>query len=365
MVKSVSKAASFEIPCTRCIAADGSLAEDLPPGAEDVAEDRDRLIALYRGMALTRQFDAKAVSLQRTGRLGTFASSLGQEAIGVGVAAAMMPEDVLLPSYREASAQLWRGAPLQALLAYWGGDERGSAAPEFGRDFPIAIPVASQCLHAAGVAYALKHRKEPAAAVCFVGDGGTSKGDFYEALNCAGAWKAPLLMVVSNNAWAISVPKARQTAARTYAQKALAAGIPGEQVDGNDLVAVTSVAERLLAAARAGAGPQLMEAVTYRLSDHTTADDAGRYRDSEEVGAHWKAEPLLRLRGYLTARGWWSKEDEVALLEEVAAEIEAGVVAYLAQPPAAATEMFDSLYATLPADLEAQRRALAGEADDA
>ena len=286
--------------------ADGSLAGKLPAFAESRAE----LVRLYRAMVLTRAFDAKAVGLQRTGRLGTFPSSLGQEAVVVGVGAAMRPEDVLLPSFRELGTQLWRGVTLVEALGYWGGDERGSCFAGPREDFPICVPVGTQAPHAVGVALAFKLRDEPRVAVCVFGDGASSKGDVYEAMNLAGVWRLPVVFVINNNEWAISVPRSAQSAAETLAQKAVAAGFPGEQVDGNDVIAVRAVLERALGHARRECAPSLVEALTYRLSDHTTADDARRYRDDAEVSERWKAEPIARMRSFLIERGWWTKADE-------------------------------------------------------
>ncbi len=360
--------ASFAVAFTRCLAADGTLLREpggLPPG---FARDPEALAPLYRAMVLTRVFDEKAIALQRTGRLGTFASSLGQEAVGVGVASALRDEDALLPSFREHGAQLWRGATPTELFLYWGGDERGSDFAGPREDFPISVPVGGHFPHAAGVALAFQLRGEPRVAVAFGGDGATSKGDFYEALNIAGAWGLPTVFLIANNQWAISAPRARQTAAETLAQKAIAAGVPGEQVDGNDVIAVRDAAERALERARSGGGPTLIEALTYRLSDHTTADDARRYRSDAEVSAHWKEDPIARLKAHLVALGAWSKEDEETLLTEAADRIAAAADAYLATPPQPVEAMFDHLYATPPEDLESQRAAAiaraAEESDD-
>jgi 2-oxoisovalerate dehydrogenase E1 component alpha subunit len=269
---------------------------------------------------------------------------------------------VLLPSVREHGAQLWRGVRLAEVLAYWGGDERGSYFMGPREDFPICVPVGMQASHAVGVALAFKLRDEPRVAVCVFGDGATSKGDVYEAMNLAGVWRLPVVFVVNNNEWAISVPRRAQTAAETLAQKAIAAGIPGEQVDGNDVIAVRAVLERALARARRDATPSLVEALTYRLSDHTTADDARRYRDDAEVSERWKAEPLARLRSFLTQRGWWTKADEERLHQECAAEVDAGVEAYLAAPPAPPTDIIDHVFAELPEAMARQRAALLAEA---
>ncbi len=344
-------AAAFTIPFTRYLAADGTVEEEFP----DFARDPANLVPLYRGMVLTRKFDEKAVALQRTGRLGTFASSLGQEAVGVGAASAMRSEDVLVPSFREQAAQFWRGVTLKELFLYWGGDERGSNFSGPREDFPICIPVASHFPHAAGIALAFQLRNERRVAVCIAGDGATSKGDFYEGINIATVWNVPAVFIINDNQWAISVPRAKQTAARTLAQKAIAAGMPGEQVDGNDVIAVRDATARAIGRARDGDGPTLIEAMTYRLSDHTTADDAHRYRDDAEVSAHWKEEPLARLRAYLVSQDAWSKQDEERLLADCAADIDRAAEDYLAMPPEPVADIFDYLFAELPEDLKAQR----------
>ena len=344
--------ASFAIERRRCLGPDGVPVGTLP----EFATERATLVALYRAMVLTRTFDAKAVALQRTGRLGTFASSLGQEAASVGLAASMARDDVLLPSFREHGAQLWRGVTLEELFLFWGGDERGSAFA--GADFPVSVPVGSHVPHAAGVALALKLRGEPRVAVTAFGDGATSKGDVYEALNIAGVWNLPLVFVAVNNEWAISVPRSAQTRAATLAQKAIAAGIDGVQVDGNDVIAVRETLAAAIAKARTGGGPTFVEALTYRLADHTTVDDASRYRDDEEVGRHWKEEPIARLRAHLAAAHGWRKQEEEALLESCAAEVERAAEAYLAIPPQSPATIFDHLFATLPPTLAAQRDAV-------
>jgi 2-oxoisovalerate dehydrogenase E1 component alpha subunit len=340
---------------SRVLDAEGRIVGPMPEFARDPAE----LLRLYRALVLTRTFDTKAIALQRTGRLGTYASSLGQEAVSVGAASAMRANDVLLPSFREHGAQLWRGVTLKELLLYWGGDERGN---DFGgprEDFPNCVPVGSHAPHAVGVALAFRLRGEKRAAVCVFGDGATSKGDVAEALNMAGVWKVPAVFVINNNAWAISVPREKQSAAATLAQKAAAAGIPGEQVDGNDLIAVRAVIEQALARARQGLGPTLVEAVTYRLCDHTTSDDASRYRDDAEVSRHWPAEPIARLRNFLTSSGHWDKAKEDALLHECNSAVERAAEEYLATPPQPLSSNFDYVYAAAPAELIEQREAAA------
>ena len=344
--------ADFTICFDRCIDADGSVVNDALPGW---AVDPEIVIPLYRNMVLTRVFDKKALNLQRSGRLGTFGSPLGQEAIGAGVASAMNEEDVLVPSYREFSAQLWRGVTMTELLLYWGGDERGSDFQGPREDFPNSVPVASHTCHAAGVAYAFRLRKQPRVAVCCIGDGATSKGDFYESINAAGVWQLPLVVVVSNNQWAISVPLSRQTAAKTLAQKAIAAGIGCEQVDGNDVIAVRKASLEAIERARSGGGPYLVEAITYRLGDHTTADDASRYRDPAEVDSQRANDPIRRLRSFLEARNLWSGDDEEKLTQECAEKVDSAVEEYLELPPQEPGAMFDHLFKDLPASLTEQR----------
>jgi pyruvate dehydrogenase E1 component alpha subunit len=309
---------------------------------------------------LARAFDLKAVSLQRTGRLGTYAVGLGQEAVGVGIASAMRQEDVLLPSYRDNAALLWRGVKMEEILLYWGGDERGNNSSGPAHDFPYCIPVGSQAPHAAGVAYAFKFRKQPRVAVCLFGDGATSKGDLWEAMNFAGVQKLPLVFVANNNQWAISVPLRLQTAAETLAQKAIAAGFAGEQVDGNDVIAVRAAAAEAIAAARNGQGPRFIEAMTYRLGDHTTADDAGRYRPPEEVQGRWKEEPIARLRAYLVGQRAWGKAQEEQLVSECQEQVDAAAERYLTIGPRAPETMFDHLYAELPKAYASQRDELKG-----
>lgn len=327
-------------------------------GIPEFARDAVDLLPLYRAMMLTRAFDEKAVALQRTGRLGTYASSLGQEAVGVGIASAMRDDDVLLPSFRDQSAMLWRGVTMNELLLYWGGDERGSDFANARRDFPISVPVASQFPHAVGVALALKTAKNDAVAVVIGGDGATSKGDFYESINAAGLWRLPVVFIINNNQWAISIPRSKQTAAKTLAQKAVAAGIEGVQVDGNDVVAVREVTSQALERARCKEGPTLIEAITYRLSDHTTADDASRYREDEEVSPHWQQEPLRRLRNYLQTMDVLDQNTEEAMRVEILALVDEAAKTYLEMPPEPAAAMFEHLFATLPPALQSQYAAL-------
>jgi pyruvate dehydrogenase E1 component alpha subunit len=343
--------AEFKIGYRRILDPRGTAVAPLP----DFAADAHSVLAMYRLMTLVRGFDAKAVNLQRTGQLGTFASCLGHEATHVGVGAAMRPEDVLAPVYREYGTQLWRGVTMTEILVYWGGDERGSNFAVPRADFPWCVPIATQTLHAAGAAMAFKIRNEKRCALAYIGDGGTSEGAFYEAMNLAGVRALPVVFVIVNNGWAISVPVAAQTAARTLAQKAVAAGIPGVQVDGNDVFAVREVVSEALETARGGGGPTVVEALTYRLSDHTTADDASRYRSEREVKDAWALEPLIRIRAHLLERGLWSEAEEQALQRDCARRVETAVGEYLATSKQSTDAMFDYLHAKLPRHLAAQR----------
>src|SRR5580693_8116621 len=302
--------AEFKIPYRQILDPEGVAVAPLPEFAKDSASVQ----RMYRAMTLVRVFDAKAMNLQRTGQLGTYPSCLGHEAAHIGIGAAMRPEDVLAPVYREFGTQLWRGVTMTEILTYWGGDERGNDFAVPRQDFAWCVPIATQTLHAAGAAMAFKVLKQPRCALAYIGDGGTSEGAFYEALNLAGARELPVVFVIVNNGWAISVPTKAQTAAQTLAQKAVAAGIPGVQIDGNDVFAVREVVGEALEAARRGAGPCLIEALTYRLSDHTTADDAGRYRSDTEVKEAWAVEPMIRIRAFLANAGIWNADQEKSLL---------------------------------------------------
>ena len=360
--KAIRTVARFDVRFTRYLDQDGEPVAELPAFARDAV----RLVPMYRHMVLTRLFDGKAVALQRTGQLGTYPSSLGQEATAIGIGTTMAHDDVLLCSYRETGTLLARGVRMSDILLYWSGDERGMAYAHPGeprQDFPIFVPIASQAPQAVGVAYALKLRREPRVAVCVLGDGGTSKGDFYEALNAAGVWQLPVVFVIVNNGWAISVPRETQSHAQTLAQKAIAAGIEGEQVDGNDLIAVHDVLERALGKARAGAGPHVVEALTYRMHDHTTADDSRRYRPADELDRGRALDPIERIRKHLVNAGAWTEADDEQLHAVLGTQVERSVEEYLATAPPSPESMLDHLFAQLPSALEPQREELAAESD--
>ena len=317
-----------------------------------------RLMGFYRCMLRTRLFDEKAVKLQRTGRLGTYASSLGQEAIGAALGAAMRDEDVLAPTYRDYAAQFSRGVTMAEILLYWGGDERGMNTGRAREDLPICVPIASHTTQAAGIAYAMAYRQQPRVCVCVIGDGGTSKGDFYEAINAAGVWNLPLVFIINNNQWAISMPREQQSGAETLAQKAIAAGLPGEQVDGNDVLACYERFKIAIDNARQGRGPALIEALTYRLCDHTTADDAQRYRSAEELDRQWHYEPIRRLKTFLHDRFLISDHEFNAIKNDCIREVDEQAQLYLDTAAAEPGSIFDSLYHKLPRALQAQRESV-------
>ncbi|MDO6498902.1 pyruvate dehydrogenase (acetyl-transferring) E1 component subunit alpha [Photobacterium sanguinicancri] len=331
--------------------------------------NHDMLVGYYRDMVLSRVYDNKAVALQRTGKLGTYPSHLGAEAIGIAIGRTLKSDDIFIPYYRDMPAMWARGIAMEKNLQYWGGDERGSdfhseSAPHNlpSRDLPFCVPIATQCTHAVGVAAALKIEGGHHAALVTCGDGATSKGDFLESINCAGSWNIPLVFVINNNQWAISVPREIQCGAEFLADKAKGAGITGITVDGNDVVAMLDAVKTALEQAYRGKGATLIEAISYRLSDHTTADDASRYRSEDELQQAWQYEPISRLKQYLINAGRWTEQDETELLKLCRKDVEAAVERYLAMIPQAPESAFDYLYESLSDDLHQQRDAIINKA---
>jgi pyruvate dehydrogenase E1 component alpha subunit len=281
---------------------------------------------MYELMILARVFDETALKLQREGRLGTYASHRGQEASQIGSAMALDSEDWVFPSFRENAALIARGYPMHMLYMYWSGDERGSKIPESVKCFPVSIPVGTQLLHAVGFGWAAKIKRKKIASLVYFGDGATSEGDFHEAMNFAGVFKTPTVFLCQNNQWAISLPRRLQTASETLAQKALSYGFEGVLVDGNDVFAVYKVTKEALEKAKRGEGPTLIECYTYRMENHTTADDARRYRSEEEVKKWEEKDPILRLKLYLQKKNIWNEKYEQNVWskarEEVNKEVE-------------------------------------------
>jgi pyruvate dehydrogenase E1 component alpha subunit len=340
----------FSIEHLSILDSEGTLDAALEP---DIAPDR--LKELYRAMLLGRRLDERMVRLQRQGRIGTFAPIKGQEASQMGSAFTLRRTDWMVPSFRETAAMVWRGWPIEKLLLFFAGYMEGGQPGPDQHDLPVTIPVATQLPHAVGLAYAAQYRGDDVVIMTFFGDGATSEGDFHEALNFAGVWHVPVVFVCQNNQWAISVPLKKQTHSRTLAQKALAYGIPGIQVDGNDVLAVYAASLEAVERARAGQGPTLIECVTYRLGVHTTADDPTKYRSEEEVREWERKDPLTRFADYLKKKNLL----EEGLEQEVDEEIAAAVKRFEAYGPPDPLRMFDYVYAEPPPHLAAQRDELA------
>lgn len=343
----------FEVPYLQVLDEEGRCDEALMPdlAGENIKE-------LYEYMVLVRTFDEKAVKLQRMGRIGTYAPVLGQEASQIGSAYALEDEDWMFPSYRENGSYIVRGVPMAMVLRYWAGDERGCQMPEGLNNFTVAIPVGTQVLHAVGAAWAFKMRKEKKAALVYFGDGATSKGDFHEGMNFAGVFRVPVVFLCQNNQWAISVPITRQTAAETLAQKAIAYGFDGIRVDGNDVFAVYKSTKDALEKARSGGGPTFIECYTYRMGDHTTADDASRYRSQEEVEAWRVKDPIERLRRYMVGRGLWTEEYGKKIQGEAEERVRKAVEEMEATPEPEMEDIFRYTFEKMPQHLEEELQEL-------
>ena len=336
----------------------GQLDTKLDPKIPD-----DLLLKLHRAMLLGRRFDERLLSLQRQGRIGTFAPITGQEASHVGAVAALRPSDWMVPSFRETAAEIWRGRTLESVIILFGGYNEGGYVEDGRNDLPMSVPVGTQVLHAMGLGWAIKYRQKDDVAMTFFGDGGTSEGDFHEGLNFAAVFQAPVIFVCQNNQWAISIPRSRQTLSKTIAQKAVAYGIPGIQVDGNDILAVYAAAKEAVERARSGGGPTLIECVTYRMMMHTTADDPKRYRTEKEVAEWKKRDPITRLQKFLMEKGLLAQDKIDSLEEEIKAEIQVAVeraeqkMSELGDP----LDMFEHAYAEASTTLQEQREELVQE----
>jgi pyruvate dehydrogenase E1 component alpha subunit len=326
--------------------------------AEGTLTDDD-VASLYELMVINRVFDEAAFKLQRSGRMGTYAQCKGQEAVALGAAKALRRGiDHIVPYYRENAALFLHGLPMHQLLLHWMGDERGIAIPRKLAMNPLCVAIGAQTLHAVGIAWAIKLRQQDRIVLCFLGDGATSTGDFHEAMNFASLLKVPCVFCCANNGWAISVPRSRQTASVTLAQKALAYGMPAIQVDGNDLFAVYTAHRDAIARARRGEGPSFIEALTYRLGDHTTADDAGRYRDATEYEAALARDPLIRTRKYLESKGLWDDERQAALDQRAQIIVHEATEAALGVEKPGAEDLFRYTFEHLPDELVRQMQTM-------
>jgi pyruvate dehydrogenase E1 component alpha subunit len=342
----------FTVPRLEILDEDANFDESLEPNLPE-----EQLVAMYRAMLLARLVDDRQLKLQRQGRIGTFGPSTGQEASVVGPAFAMGKDDWFVCAFRELGGRLVVGDSITAQLIYYNGFEEGTIRPNGdGRMLPMSVIVGAQTLHAVGIAYAMKYRNEKSAVLVFMGDGATSEGDFHEAMNFAAVWNAPVIFICQNNQWAISVPREKQTKSRTIAQKAIAYEMPGIQVDGNDILATYRATKEALERAYEGKGPTFIEAVTYRLTMHTTADDPTKYRSEEQV-ASWRArEPLIRFRKYLENKGYWNEDKQVAIEEEIKQEIDAAVKAFEDRAEFKPDAPFDHVFGTRHEVIEEQRQ---------
>lgn len=339
---------SFDIAYTQILDEDGNVDEGLEP---DLSEDE--LLDLYRLMKRSRRLDEKAIALQRRGEIGTYAPAIGQEAAQVGSAYVLEDRDWMVTSFREQPAYLTRGTPMHKLLMYAAGLEE-SGSIEGSNDMPPSIPVGSQALHAAGIGWAQNIKGDDAASLVYFGDGATSQGDVYESMNFAGVFNAHTVFLCQNNRYAISVPREHQTKAETLAQKAIAAGIDGQQVDGNDVLAVYAATKEALEQARQG-NPRMIEALTYRMSMHTTSDDPKVYREEEEEAEWEKKDPITRFEMYLKEKGVLDEDKKSEIESEIEEELKEEIKKLkAAEDDVDPAEMFEHVYEEMPQELQEQ-----------
>ncbi|MEX0700121.1 MAG: pyruvate dehydrogenase (acetyl-transferring) E1 component subunit alpha [Acidimicrobiia bacterium] len=329
-------------PTRQILAPDGTVSGSLPDLSADLAWE------MYRLMVLSREFDRRMLALQRQGRVGTYAMLEGQEAVQIGSALALASDDFVFPSYREHGVQLARGVPIEVVMAYWRGLPNKDWDFHRYRTGIVTVPIASQLPHAVGYSYVTQLRGETSVTAVYFGDGATSENDFHSGMNFAGVWKTPTVFICANNLYAISVPYEKQTASPTIAQKADAYGFPGVRVDGMDVIAMYEVTREAVERARAGLGPTLIEALTYRYGPHATADDARRYRSAEEEDS-WRArDPILRMRRLLEERGEWDEQAEAKVAMEVADQVESAITDIEARPLPTRDDAVRHAFARLP-----------------
>ncbi len=313
-----------------------------------------KLIKVYKDMLFARVADLQIVSYQRQGRIFTYPPNYGQEAIAGAAGALIEDKDWMVPAFREMGTMLAKGVSLKELFLYFMGYEDGSNFKKAKFTLPISVPIASQLVHAAGIGYAVKYNKEDKVVYAFVGDGGTSEGDFHEAVNFAGVWKVPVIFIIQNNQYGISTPTRLQTASDSLAIKAVAYGVKGIQADGNDLLAMYKVLEEAVKICRSGEGPVLIEAVTYRKGAHTTSDDPTKYRTKEEEQEWDKKDPLKRLKLYLKSKKLWSEEEEEKIIPQFKEEVDRQFIEAENYGPYPKEDIFKYLYAETPDDLREQ-----------
>ncbi len=324
--------------------------------APDLSDEE--LKDLYRWMLRIRTYDGRAIRLNRQGRLGFYAPMAGQEACQIGSVAALRKSDWLFPSYRDFGAMFYHGLPMELAFLYSRGQIGGGKIPEDVNMFPPQIIIAAQCLHGAGAGWAFRLRNEDHVTLTLFGDGATSQGDFHEALNFASVYDSQAIFFCQNNAYAISVPLKKQMRSETIAQKAIAYGIAGVRIDGNDIFAVYQATKEAAERARRGEGPTLIEAVTYRLGPHTmSGDDPSRYRTKEEEEEAAKRDPLIRFRKYLEKRNLWSEEEEESTKQEMLDEMAAALKKVEQMPKGSVEDIIEDVYTNTPERLRKQKEA--------
>ena len=344
-----------KIEYTQILDENGVLDEKLARGS---LKD-DEVVFLYEQMSICRHYDEIAFKLQRSGRMGTYPQNKGQEAGPAGAGLALKKakgENWIVPCYRENISLFLNGLPMEKILLHWMGDERGNQIPDGVHVLPISIPIGTHPLHATGIAWGLKYQKKKGVATTFFGDGASSEGDCHEAMNFAGALKLPVIFFCQNNFWAISMPRAQQTASETFAQKGLAYGMPCYQIDGNDIFASYKIMKEAIGIATKKCRPVFIESVTYRLGDHTTADDARRYRDAKELESWVNKDPLIRTRKYLEAKDLWDDDKQAALEAKAKAHVSEVVKNAEGIEPPATDDIFDYTFASLPPETQIQKR---------
>jgi len=307
----------------------------------------DEIKKIYEMLVLTRVFDQKAFNMQRQGRLGTYIQFKGQEACQVGSAFALQDNDFIFPMYRDSGLLITRKQPIAQVLQYWSGDERGLKSPQNVNNFPIAIPVSTQIPHAVGAGFAAKLRGTKQVVATYFGEGATSKGDFHEAMNFAGVFNVPVVFICENNQYAISMPRKKQTHTETIAQKAIAYGFEGIQVDGMDIFAVYKAMKEAVEKARNGNGPTLIECFTYRMGDHSTSDDASKYRSKEEVEQWAKKDPIDRLEKYMRKKNLIDDSYKESVLNKSKDIVERAVAEFEKLPPADPKDIFKYVFAEM------------------
>lgn len=349
-MSAIQKEFNFSVKTISVMDENGKVVGELPKLTNDEIKD------LYKKMVTIRVYDDKTNKIQRQGRVGPYISYYGQEACQVGVAVSLRKDDWLFPTYRDSGALYARGMPLKDVLLYWMGDARGFA--KSGNNFPICIPVGTHPPHAAGAAFASKAMGMDYVSVALLGDGATSRGDFYEGMNFAGVLNLPVIFVVQNNQWAISVPRKKQTASQTIAQKAIAAGIEGVVADGNDIFSVIKAMRYAIEKARSGKGATLIELVTYRLGDHSSADDQKKYRDQAEVDEWKKKEPVERLKRFMVSKGLWNEKFDQDIISEAAQTAEKAITEAENIPSQKLDELFENIFSEMTPNLKEELEGL-------